>query len=39
LKDPGVDGILKWTLKEWDGGMDCVYMVQERNRWQAVVNN
>jgi hypothetical protein len=40
LEDPGVNGIiLKYIFKKWDGGMDWIDMVQDRNRWRAVVNN
>jgi hypothetical protein len=42
LEDPGVDGriILKWIFKKWDwgGGMDWIYMAQDRDRWRAVVS-
>jgi hypothetical protein len=40
LEDPGVDGriILKWIFKKWDGGMDWIYMAQDRDRWLALVN-
>jgi hypothetical protein len=39
LEDPGVDGmiILKWIFKKWDGGMDSIDMVQNRDRWRALV--
>jgi hypothetical protein len=39
LEDPGVDGriILKW-IRKWDGGMDWVHMVQDKDRWRALVN-
>jgi len=40
LEDPGIDGriILKWIFKKYNGGMDWVDLVQDRDRWQAVVN-
>jgi hypothetical protein len=41
LEDPGVDGriTLKWIFKKWDGGdMDWIDMVQDRDRWRAVVD-
>jgi hypothetical protein len=39
LKNPGVDGriILKWLFEKWNGGMDWIDLVQDRNRWQALV--
>jgi transposase len=39
LRRPGVDGriILKWIFKKWDGGMDWIELVQDRDRWQAFV--
>jgi hypothetical protein len=39
LGDPGVDGriVLKWILKECDGGMDWIELAQDRDRWRAVV--
>jgi hypothetical protein len=41
LEDPGVDGriILKWIFKKWDGGgMDWIYMAQDRDRCRALVS-
>jgi hypothetical protein len=39
LKVPGVDGriILKLIFKKWDGGMDWIDMVLDRDTWQALV--
>ena len=40
MEDPGVNGriILKWVLEKWAGRMDWICMVQDRDRWWAVVN-
>jgi hypothetical protein len=40
LGDLRVDGriILKWILKNWNGGMDWIDLAQVRDRWRAVVN-
>jgi hypothetical protein len=40
LGDPGVDGriIFRWIFRKWDGGMDCIDMAQNKDRWQALVN-
>ena len=34
-----VDGkiILRWIFRNWDGGMDWIKLVQDRDRWQPVV--
>jgi hypothetical protein len=39
LEDPGLDGmiILKRIFKTWDGGMNWIDMVQNRDRWRALV--
>ena len=40
LEDPGIDGriILKYIFKQWDGGMDWIYLAQDRYRRWAIVN-
>jgi hypothetical protein len=40
LEDPGIDGriILKWVFEKVDGGMYCIDLSQDRDRWQALVN-
>jgi len=30
--------ILKGVFNMWDGGMDWIDLVQNRDRWQSVVN-
>jgi len=40
LEEQGVDGriILQGIFRKWDGGMAWIYMAQDRDRWQALVN-
>ena len=41
LEDPGVDGkiIVRWILKKWNWrGMYWIDVVQDRDRWQVLVN-
>jgi hypothetical protein len=40
LEDPDIDGriILKWIFKKGDGGMKCIDLAQEKDRWWALVN-
>jgi hypothetical protein len=39
LEDTGVDGrvILRWLFREWDGGIDCIDLVHDRDRWRALL--
>jgi hypothetical protein len=30
--------ILKWIFRKWDGGMDWIDLVQNRDRWRALGN-
>jgi hypothetical protein len=34
LEEPDIDGgiVLKWICKKWDGGMDWIYLAQDRDR-------
>ena len=40
LGDPGIDGriILRRIFKKWDGSMDWIDLVRDRNKWRAFVN-
>ena len=40
MEDLGVDGsvILNWIFKKWDGAMGWIALVQDRDRWRALVN-
>jgi len=40
LEDPGVDGRIKikWAFRKWNRGMDCIDLVQNRDRWLSLVN-
>ena len=40
LEDSGVDGriILRWIFRKLNEDMDWIDLVQDRDRWQALVN-
>jgi hypothetical protein len=40
LEDLGIDGriILKWIFTKWGGVMRWIDLVQDRDRWRAVVS-
>jgi hypothetical protein len=40
LGDPGADWsiILKWFFRKWDGGVDWIDLVQDSDRWRALMN-
>jgi hypothetical protein len=39
LEDTGVDGrtILRWIFREWDGGIGCIDLAHDRDRWRALL--
>ena len=39
LEVGGLDGriILRWIFRKWDGGMEWVDLVQDRDRWRVLV--
>jgi hypothetical protein len=40
LKDQGIDRRMgsKWTLGDWLGGVEWIYLAQGGDRWLALVN-
>ena len=30
--------LLKWIFEKWDGGMDWIDLIQDRDRWLDLVN-
>jgi len=40
LEDPGIDGriILRWIFRKCVGRMDWIDLVQDMERWRALVN-
>ena len=40
MKEPGVDGriILKWIFDSLHGSIDWIDLVQDRDRWRALVD-
>ena len=41
LEDPGVDDriILRWIFRKCVGGMDCIVLAQDMDRWRALLNS
>ena len=40
MEVPGVDVriIFRWNIRKWDGGMEWIDLAQDRDRWQALIN-
>jgi len=40
LGEPSIDGktIIRWIFRKWDGGMDWIYLAQERDSWRTLVS-
>jgi hypothetical protein len=42
MEDPGEGGrvILRWIFRKWDGGggIDWIYLAQDRDRWRTLSN-
>jgi hypothetical protein len=30
--------ILRWIFRKWNGGMDCIDLARDRDRWWALLN-
>jgi hypothetical protein len=37
LEDPGIDEriIVRWVIRDGDGGMDWIYLAQDRDKWRT----
>jgi hypothetical protein len=33
LKDPGIEGMIIWIFRMWDGEHGLEYLAQNRDRW------
>jgi len=38
LEDPGVDGWIILRFRRWDGDTDWFDLVQDRDRWRALLH-